>query len=318
MRTDLFIDDSWLPPSRASASPRSTGDEQAVAEVRARRATSTGRARRRRRMRGPGGVTPAERGRLLHRLAEAIGARRDEIARLETSTSASRSGFAGRRRRRDATLIYNAAPRQDPGRDDPARPGVVDFTMLEPLGVPPHRAVELSAGHAIRSWRGVRRRCTVVLKRRAIAADRAAARRDRAGGRVSPGVINVVPASARSRARWVRHELVRGITFTGSVETGRQILLGAAAASSRGARARRQEPDDRLRRCRYRARGDRRRRRSVRQLRPGLLGLVALPAPAGDPRRIHRAAAGQAARLTIGPGWRITISAIVSQEQHAR
>ena len=47
------------------------------------------------------------------------------------------------------------------------------------------------------------------------------------------GVINVVTGfGEEAGAALVRHPLVRGITFTGSVETGRQILLGAQRRAS--------------------------------------------------------------------------------------
>ena len=89
MRTDLFIDDTWQPEA-GSGRRFATIDpatEQTVAEVargdaadidRAVRAADAAR-------RGPWReMTPTERGRLLHQLADAICARRDEIARLET------------------------------------------------------------------------------------------------------------------------------------------------------------------------------------------------------------------------------------------
>src|SRR5258706_7730840 len=88
MRTDLFIDDTWRPAESgrrfATIDPAT---EQAVAEVARGDAADVDRAVRAAdaAMRGPWReVTPAERGRLLHRLAQAIGARPDEIARLET------------------------------------------------------------------------------------------------------------------------------------------------------------------------------------------------------------------------------------------
>jgi aldehyde dehydrogenase (NAD+) len=44
-----------------------------------------------------------------------------------------------------------------------------------------------------------------------------------------PGVINVVPGlGEEAGSALVRHPLVRGVTFTGSVETGRKILAAAA------------------------------------------------------------------------------------------
>jgi len=44
-----------------------------------------------------------------------------------------------------------------------------------------------------------------------------------------PGVCNVIPGAGRAGADLVRHPLVRHVSFTGSVETGRRVMSAAAA-----------------------------------------------------------------------------------------
>ncbi len=238
MRTDLFIDDTWRPAESgrrfATIDPAT---EQTVAEVargdaadidRAVRAADAAR-------RGPWReMTPAERGRLLHRLADAIGARRDEIARLETldvgkPLKDSQGDVDGVM----STLIYNAgAADKMQGETIPLGPRVVDFTMLEPLGVTAHIVPwNYPLGMAIRSMApALAAGCTVVLKPAEQSPLTGLLLGEIAQAAGFPrGVINVVTGfGEEAGAALVRHPLVRGVTFTGSVETGRQILLGAA------------------------------------------------------------------------------------------
>jgi len=238
MRTDLFIDDSWRPAESgrrfATIDPAT---EQTVAEVARGDAADVDRAVRAAdaARHGPWReITPAERGRLLHRLADAIGARRDEIARLETldvgkPLKDSQGDVDGVM----STLIYNAgAADKMQGETIPLGPRVVDFTMLEPLGVTAHIVPwNYPLGMAIRSMApALAAGCTVVLKPAEQSPLTGLLLGEIAQAVGFPrGVINVVTGfGEEAGAALVRHPLVRGITFTGSVETGRQILLGAA------------------------------------------------------------------------------------------
>ena len=268
------------PPSirrRRSRSPRSARGGAADVD---RAVKAADRA-----MRGPWReMTPAERGRLLHRLAEAI-ARKEEIC------AGSRPWMSASRSRNRAAMstgssqpcVYNAgAADKMEGATIPLGPAFVDFTRAgADRRHRAYRAVELSARHGhplARAGAGGRlhRRAEAG---RAIAADRAAARRDRAGGRVSPG------------RHQCRHRLRRGGRRRAGPPPARPLGdlhrlgrdrpprdgRGRERTEAGGARARRQEPGDRLRRCRSRPAGGGRRRRRLRQFRPGLLGLLALP-----------------------------------------
>lgn len=180
-------------------------------------------------------LAPAERGRLLYRLADAVEAAKDELAALETADV----GKPLRESRGDvdgvaATLRYNAgAADKMEGATIPLGPGFVDFTLMEPLGVTAHIVPwNFPLGMAARSLApALAAGCTAVLKpaeQSPLSALRLAELAAETG--FPPGVINVVTGFGEEAGEpLVRHPLVRGITFTGSVETGRRVMMAAAA-----------------------------------------------------------------------------------------
>ena len=140
----LFIDDAWVKPiagrSFVTVDPST---EEAIGSVARGDAADVDRAALAadRALRGPWReMTPAARGRLLLRLAEAIAARKDEIALIETldvgkPLKESRGDVDGV----VATLIYNAgAADKLEGATVPLGPAFVDFTVMEPIGVTAH------------------------------------------------------------------------------------------------------------------------------------------------------------------------------------
>ncbi len=179
-------------------------------------------------------MAPAERGRLLFRLADAIEAARDELALLETTdVGKPLKGSRGDVDGVVATLRYNAgAADKLEGTTVPLGPGVVDFTLLEPLGVTAHIVPwNYPLGMAIRSLApALAAGCSAVLKpaeQSPLSALRLAELCREAG--LPKGVLNVVTGFGEEAGEaLVRHPLVRGISFTGSVETGRRIMTMAA------------------------------------------------------------------------------------------
>jgi len=180
-------------------------------------------------------LTPAARGILLLRLADALEARTDEIARIETldvgkPLRESRSDVAGV----CATIRYNAgAADKMEGATIPLGGGFVDFTLLEPLGVTAHIVPwNYPLGMVARSLApALAAGCTAVIKPAEQSPLSALLFADicRAVG-FPAGVVNVVTGfGEEAGAALVAHPLVRGITFTGSVETGRKVYAGAAA-----------------------------------------------------------------------------------------
>lgn len=179
-------------------------------------------------------IAPAARGRVLLRLADLVAAHKEELAALETADV----GKPLKEARGDvdgvvATLIYNAgAADKMEGATIPLGPSVVDFTLLEPLGVTAHIVPwNYPLGMAARSLGpALAAGCTAVLKpaeQTPLTALRFAELALEAG--LPPGVLNVVTGyGEEAGAPLVRHPLVRGVTFTGSVPTGRAIMAMAA------------------------------------------------------------------------------------------
>ena len=179
-------------------------------------------------------ITPADRGRILERLAGLIELEREKLARLETLDAGkpldnSRGDIDGV----VETLRYNAgAADKMEGITVPLGRDFVDFTMLEPLGVTAHIVPwNFPLGMAIRSLApALAAGCTCVLKpaeQSPLSALAFAKLAEQAG--IPDGVVNIVTGLGEEAGEaLVRHPLVRGITFTGSVETGRRIMSTAA------------------------------------------------------------------------------------------
>ena len=238
MRHRLFIDGGWVDPAGgahfASIDPAT---EEPIAEIARGGAADVDRAvtAADAAMKGPWSrLAPAERGTLLFKLADTIAAHRDELARLETldvgkplkDSQGDVDGVV-------TTLRYNAgAADKMQGETIPLGPDVVDFTLLEPLGVTAHIVPwNFPLGMAIRSLApALAAGCTAVLKpaeQSSLSALKLAELLPEAG--FPQGVLNVVTGYGEEAGEaLVRHPLVRGITFTGSVETGRKILAAAA------------------------------------------------------------------------------------------
>ena len=109
---------------------------------------------------------------------------------------------------------------------------IVDFTALEPLGVTAHIVPwNFPLGMAMRSLApAMAAGCASVLKpaeQSPLSALAFAELIEQAG--IPPGVINIVTGLGEEAGEaLVRHPLVRGVTFTGSVETGRRVMAAAA------------------------------------------------------------------------------------------
>jgi aldehyde dehydrogenase (NAD+) len=181
-------------------------------------------------------TAPATRGRLLFALAELITKRSDELARLETADvgkplKESRGDIAGV----VATLVYNAgAADKMEGSTIPLSEDFVDFTWLEPIGVTAHILPwNFPLSMAVRSLApALAAGCTAVVKpaeQTPLSALRLGELAKEAG--IPDGVVNIVTGFGKEAgAALVSHPLVRSVTFTGSVETGRQIMRAAAEA----------------------------------------------------------------------------------------
>src|SRR5262245_30656619 len=172
MKHQLFIANEWVAPRTGAHFPTvDPATEQPVAEVARAGAVHVDRAVRAAdaAMRGPWRkVTSQERGALMFKLADLIAAHRDELARLETlDVGKPLKDSLGDVDGVVTTLRYNAgAADKMEGDTIPLGLDVVDFTLLEPLGVTAHIVPwNFPLGMAIRSMApALAAGCTVVLK----------------------------------------------------------------------------------------------------------------------------------------------------------
>ncbi len=237
-RYNLFIDNAFVPAeSDATLTTIDPATEEVIGVVACGGPAEVDRAVKAAAaaMRGPWReITPYERGRMLFRFADLIVAHRDELARTETlDVGKPLKDSLGDIDSVAITLRYNAgAADKLQGETIPLGPKFVDFTVLEPIGVTAHIVPwNFPLGMAMRGMApALAAGCTVVLKpseQSPLSALKMAELVAEAG--FPKGVINIVPGlGSEAGEALVRHPLVRGVTFTGSVATGRKILAAAA------------------------------------------------------------------------------------------
>ncbi len=178
-------------------------------------------------------VTPGDRARLLRRFSETVDQHLEELAQLEVANSghtiANARWEAGNVR--DVLAYYAGAPERHSGRQIPVAGGV-DFTFYEPLGVVgiiapwnfPMPIAGWGLGPALAAGN------TVVLKPATLTpltAMRLAELALEAG--FPEHVFQVLPGDGATVGyRFVTHEAVRKVCFTGSNVAGRKIMAGCA------------------------------------------------------------------------------------------
>jgi betaine-aldehyde dehydrogenase len=183
-------------------------------------------------------IAPDDRSRILHRLADALERRGEELATLEARNAGKPIADARGEMEMVATCFryYAGAPERATGKTIPVAGGV-DMTFREPLGVV-GMIVPWNFPLVIASWKlapALAAGNTVVLKPAeltpltALELERIALE---AG--IPEGVVNVVagPGSVCGK-RLVEHPDVAKVAFTGSTEVGRGIAAGAAETIKR-------------------------------------------------------------------------------------
>ncbi|HEY9334353.1 MAG TPA: aldehyde dehydrogenase family protein [Kribbella sp.] len=179
------------------------------------------------------GVTPADRGRLLRRFADAVDADLENLAALEVENAGHTIGNARWEAGnvRDVLTYYSAAPERLFGKQIPVAGGI-DITFQEPLGVV-GVIVPWNFPMPIAGWGfapALAAGNTVVLKPAELTpltAIRLGELALEAG--LPPGVLEVVPGKGTVVGnRFVTHSAVRKIVFTGSTTVGKQIMAGCA------------------------------------------------------------------------------------------
>jgi acyl-CoA reductase-like NAD-dependent aldehyde dehydrogenase len=183
-------------------------------------------------------VTPADRARLLRRFADVVDQHNEELARLEVANSghtiSNARWEAGNVR--DVLAYYAGGVERHSGKQIPVAGGV-DITFYEPLGVVgiivpwnfPMPIAGWGLGPALAAGN------TVVLKPASLTpltAIRLGELALEAG--IPEDVFQVVPGEgSKVGQRFVTHEAVRKVCFTGSNDAGRKVMEGCAAQVKR-------------------------------------------------------------------------------------
>ena len=183
-------------------------------------------------------VAPADRARLLRDFAAAVDGHAEELAGLEIANSGHPVGQARWEAGHVADVLryYSAAPERLCGRQIPV-PGGLDVTFAEPVGVVglivpwnfPMPILAWGLAPALAAGNPVIAKPAELTP---LTAMRIAELGLEAG--LPPGVFQVVPGQGSVVGRrLVDHPSVRKIVFTGSTETGRQVMAGCAASVKR-------------------------------------------------------------------------------------
>ena len=207
--------------------PQAGVEETDAAVARAKRAYPAWRA-----------VAPADRGAMLHRLADAIDARREDLSVLEARNAGKPIGDARGEMQMvvDCFRYYAGAPERLLGKTIPVAGGI-DMTFREPLGVV-GLIVPWNFPLVIASWKvapALAAGNTIVLKPAELTPLTAVELEKIALEAGLPeGVLNVVAGPGRvCGQRLVEHPDVAKIAFTGSTEVGRGIAASAASTIKR-------------------------------------------------------------------------------------
>jgi aldehyde dehydrogenase (NAD+) len=246
MQTDqVFIGGQWRPPSSgetyATINPATEEESARVARGDERDIEHAVEAARRAFDHGPWPrMAAAERGRILWKLADLIGANLDEMARLETLNTGKTLFDSGKVEIPFAAEVfryYAGWATKIHGETLNLRDGAFTFTLRQPLGVV-GAIVPWNFPFLLASWKiapALAAGNTVVLKPASLTpltALRFAQLTAEAG--LPEGVFNVVPGpGGKVGMALTRHPGVDKIAFTGSTEVGKGIMREAASTLKR-------------------------------------------------------------------------------------
>lgn len=238
IRNRLFIGNEWCDPAGGGGFETfDPATEEPIARVAAAGPEDVARAvdAAARAMKGEWGrMAPERRGELLERLADVIDARKDEIAALETLDMGKplRESLANVARSSRTCRYYAGAVDKHLGHSIPVGHNAASFTVHEPLGATAHITPwNYPFANACRSLpAALAAGCTVVLKPASDTPLTTLLLGELCAEAGFPaGVVNVVTGGGSTAgAALAAHPGIRGITFTGSVATGKRIAALAA------------------------------------------------------------------------------------------
>jgi aldehyde dehydrogenase (NAD+)/betaine-aldehyde dehydrogenase len=189
---------------------------------------------------GPWGKTPpTERSRLLHALADAIVANRKELVELEVRNvgKAISSVKAELNQAVENFRFYASAIASIAGRSNPLGGSLLFYSLKEPVGVA-GQIVPWNYPLMMTTWKlapALAAGCPVVLKPDS-ATPLTALRLGELASEVGfpPGAVNIVPGPGKTTGAYlVKHAGVDKIAFTGSTETGGEIMRLASGPIKR-------------------------------------------------------------------------------------
>jgi aldehyde dehydrogenase (NAD+)/betaine-aldehyde dehydrogenase len=173
---------------------------------------------------------PNERSRLLHTLADAVVANRKELAELEVRNvgKAISSVKAELNQAVENFRFYASAIASIAGRSNPIGGSLLFYSLKEPVGVT-GQIVPWNYPMMMTTWKlapALAAGCTIVLKPDSMTPVTALRLAELAGEVGFPaGVINIVPGPGPTvGAHLVRHRGVDKVAFTGSTQTGSEIM----------------------------------------------------------------------------------------------
>lgn len=235
---ELLIDGKWVTPESGQYSTiLNPATEEVIAHVAAgsEKDVDTAAKAARAALKVWNGITAAERGRILNRLADLLEKNQEELIMLE-SMNAGKPIASVRRQDMPAaidTLRYYAGwTDKIIGQVIPARTDALTYTVREPVGVV-GAIVPWNFPLMIGIWKiapALACGCTLVVKPAELTpmtAIRIGELALEAG--IPPGVLNIVTGKGSAVGdAMVAHPQIDKITFTGSPKVGRGIMQGAA------------------------------------------------------------------------------------------
>ena len=236
MNGKLFIDNRWLEPQGCDKLQNiNPADESVIGEV-----VCAGRGQVREAIDSARTAfckwrksAPAQRGRLLMNIARAIERQADKLAHIEMletgkPTSAARAAVLATARYFE---FYAGVADKIQGATIPCEDGYLDFTLREPLGVSAHILPwnvpmnMLARGVAPALAAG----CTAVVKPAPQTPHGALQLAQLfADEGLPPGVVNIINGAGDVGKMLASDSGIDGLTFTGSVSTGREVMRAAA------------------------------------------------------------------------------------------